>query len=162
MQDIHKRYMLKTLGVSPTHVNVFAKYIQAGNWSHNDRNRWFFSNTVGVKLPEPLPMPWDIDVIRPPAFIKAASPKCHLFHPLDLHRKERLVMMPWLRSRGLTDKGNIIFTTAAYHPSNLLYKYEQLGGIEAFDELWLPNKLLPNINWALYPPLALALSLIHI
>ena len=65
-------------------------------------------------------------------------------------------MMPWLRSRGLTAQGNVIFTTAAYHPSNLLYRYEKFGGIEAFDALWLPNKLLPDIDWAVYPALGQA------
>ena len=64
--------------------------------------------------------------------------------------------MPWLRSRGLTAQGNIIFTAAAYHPSNLLYKYEAFGGIPAFDALWKPKTLLPDINWGSYPPLVAA------
>ena len=63
-------------------------------------------------------------------------------------------MMPWLRSRVITESGNIIFTTAVYHPSNLLYQFEKCGGIEAIDALWEPNKLLPAIEWSAYPAFA--------
>ena len=109
---------------------------------------------IGYLTPPPRPMPLDLNVIRPPAFIRKKPPLSHILDPLDAQKLPLLIMMPWLRTRNTTKAGNIVFTTAAYHPSSLLYYYDKLGGIEAFDSLWKPNQILPDIDWFAFPALA--------
>ena len=63
--------------------------------------------------------------------------------------------MPWLRARGVTAKGNVILTSGAYHPTDLLYFVAFFGDNGSFKTLWTPGKIVPNLQWSKYFPEAL-------
>jgi hypothetical protein len=102
MREVHKQAILDLLGMTKGVV----KQIDAGTWGPVRRNRIFISNTIDFQKPGKLPNPWK----------KGWKVSQHVVDH---------VLMPWLRARGVTNRGNVILTSGGIPPVQfaLLYSF---------------------------------------
>jgi hypothetical protein len=136
MQRLQQAYIVDVLQLQACN----CKRLDAGTWGSVRRNRWFIGSTSEVSTPALRPAPWE------PGWL----PSQH-----QINHK----LMPWLRSRGISARGNVIMTSGAYHPTNLLYHAESFGGELRLHELWVPSiadpnkrNCVPGIPWEQYVP----------
>ena len=125
-------YMVTVLGIP----YACSKQINAKHWSHVARNRRYLTSSVGWTCPPAQPPPWEPG--WSPPYVNG-QPKC---------------LPPWLRSRGTTDRGEHVETTAAYDPRHLLYKVDVWGSLEAFWSFTGPFRVFLNNRILLSPRLS--------
>ena len=82
--------------------HTFGVRLRAGDYSVSSRNRFFFSDFAPGPTPERQELPWDEGWNCLPERRQGAFP-------------------PWLRSREITDQGQVLYSTMLYHPNNMLY-----------------------------------------
>ena len=138
MANTFRQYIQDTSGVPESCIHR----INTSSWSAVSRNRYFFVSNNSFILPSKQADPWDHGWMLPKPKHKANTPP----------------MPPWLRTRGLTSRGNIRFTTSAYHPRHFLYHTAYFGSIEAFrSQCGLQG--WPDLPWTDFLPLAAARAL---
>ena len=128
MRPHMKDYIQKLFGIPSNCIH----HINCAKWGSVSRARFFFSSSTITVLPPVVTAPFD-DGWSPALKVSPSTPSRLQPRPLP----------PWLRPRGVTERGSVIQSPLAYHPKHLLFDTGYFDSYENFQQACLTNHPTP-------------------